>query len=138
VKILKNKKGFAMETAIWFMLLISALCFLMTSVAIYGHYQTEFEATELEREITLDQIGGYYLSSIKAGIPCSDQYKFQQHSSIPNGGYCKVGGGQYCYSLTGSVLTVWRDKGDRTTVLYVDASLNGNELVVSAWRYSEP
>ena len=127
-----------METAIWFMLVISALCFLMTSVAMYGHYQTKLEATEMEREITLDQIGEYYLASVKVGKPCNELYNFQQHSAIPNGGYCKVGGGQYCYSLTGNVLRVWRDKGDGTILLYVDASLNDKELVVSAWRYSDP
>jgi hypothetical protein len=137
VKILKNKKGFAMETAIWFMLLISALCFLMTSVAIYGHYQTKFEQSELWQEALIDQIGEDYLASIKAGKACDSAYGFQADSHITNGGY--YGGGQYCYSLQDNVFRVWR-AGDRNKkiILYVESSESNGEIVVNAWRYSEP
>ena len=138
-----------METAIWFMLVISALCFLMTSVAMYGHYQTKLEAAELEHEITVDQIGEYYLASVKAGDPCGGDYNFNRNSGImlemdkKLGGVIdagEYGGGKYHYALKDNVLMVWR-AGDtnRNIVLYVDASLAANnELVVSAWRYSEP
>ena len=127
-----------METAILFILLIGALCFLMTCVAMTGFYQTRLDGVELQREMTVDQIGDNYLASLKAKDTCGVDYGFQSDSGIPNGGY--YGGGQYCYSVTDGVLRVWHAKDlDEKTVLYVKASLGENdELIVSAWRYSEP
>ena len=126
-----------METAIWFMLVISALCFLMTNVAMFGHYQTKFEAEELWHEALIDQIGEDYLASVKAGKECDSAYGFQPDSHITNGGY--YGGGQYCYSLNGNVFRVWR-AGDRnkTVILYIESVESDGKITVTAWRYSEP
>ena len=128
----KNKNGFAMETAIWFILVISALCFLMTSVAMFGHYQTRLEAEELKRELQINQIGEYYIQSIKAGTVKND---------FRDGNYGDGGG--YRYSIENNELRVWRTRGNGDTILYVKAEFQENEqrtkdVKILSWKYALP
>ena len=126
----KNKNGFAMETAIWFILVISALCFLMTSVAMLGHYQTRLEAEELKRELQINQIGEYYIQSIKAGTV---------KNYFRDGNYGDGGG--YRYSIENNELRVWRTRGNGDTILYVKAEFQENEqrtkdVKILSWKYA--
>jgi hypothetical protein len=121
-QILKSKRGIALESAVLFMLIIFSLCALLTSLSLIGHYQLKIEKTVLLNDVEIDQIGEDYLASLKSG-----EEKFTE--SYEN----------YEYKVDGNALTVWR-KNDRegVAVLYVEAEVNGEQVDVLKWRYSNP
>ena len=56
-RILKNKRGMAMESAIMFMLLIFTLGMLMTGTSMIMHLRVRLNDKTIQREITIEQIG---------------------------------------------------------------------------------
>lgn len=158
MKIWRNKKGIAMETAIWFILVIGVLCLLLTNLAMLGRYETQLESLQLQRRVTVDQIGEDFVASVLAGDACGTDYNFHRDSTISDehigryeGGY--YGGGHYVYRLTeqetesppaepavtGRTLEVWlRDDPSKSTVLYVEMAWIDSAWKVTAWRYSYP
>ena len=121
-KILKCKRGMALENAILFMLVIFSLCALLTSLTLIGHYQVKLEKMTLLQDVEIEQIGEDYLASIKAGTTFTQNYD------------------NYAYEVSGNALTVWRKTDEnKRAVLYVEAELTANEQVsVNVWRYSLP
>lgn len=61
-KILKNRRGMALESAILFLIVIFAFCMLITSMSVVGKYQLKIEKTELENRVRLDQIGEAFVA----------------------------------------------------------------------------
>lgn len=121
-QILKSKRGIALENAILFMLIIFSLCALLTSLSLIGHYQLKIEETILQNDVEIDQIGEDYLASLKTG-----EEKFAE--SYEN----------YAYEVEGTALTVWhKNDRERSTVLYVEAEVNGEQVDILKWRYSSP
>ena len=120
-KILKSKRGLALENAIIFMLLIFSLCALLSSLTLVGHYEVKIENMLLRREVEIDQIGEDYLASVKAGSSFEKVYE------------------NYSYEVSGNALTVWSKKDEsKKAVLYVEAALADGQLSVINWRYSLP
>ena len=120
-RILKSKRGMALENVILFMLIIFSLCALLTSLTLIGHYQVKIEKTTLLQDVEIDQIGEDYLASVKTGAEFIRIY--EKHE----------------YEVSGNALTVWRkNDGSKTAVLYVEAELADGQLNVNAWRYSLP
>lgn len=120
-RILKNKRGIALENAILFMLLIFVLCALLISMALIGNYQVKIENMTLLRDVQIEQIGEDYLSHVAAEESFDELYE------------------DYAYSVKGNALTVWRSTDNtKTAVLYVEAELADGELNVICWRYSLP
>ena len=120
-RILKNKRGIALENAILFMLLIFVLCALLISMALIGNYQVKIENMTLLRDVQIEQIGEDYLSHVAAEESFDELYE------------------DYAYSVEGNALTVWRSTDStKTAVLYVEAELADGELNVICWRYSLP
>ena len=64
-KLLKSKRGIALENAILFMLVIFSLCALLTSLTLIGHFQTNINKLTLENEIKLEQVGEEFLYHVK-------------------------------------------------------------------------
>ena len=120
-RILKNKRGIALENAILFMLLIFVLCALLISMALIGNYQVKIENMTLLRDVQIEQIGEDYLSHVAAEESFDELYE------------------DYAYSVKGNALTVWRSMDNtKTAVLYVEAELADGEVDVICWRYSLP
>ncbi len=119
-KLIKSKRGIAIENAIVFMIVIFTLCALLTSLSLLGHYQTRIEKTSLLRDVEIEQIGEDYLASVRSGTNLSEEYE------------------NYVYEVSGDTLTVYADEDKTTTVLYVEASLENGEVNVRVWRYSLP
>lgn len=120
-RVLKNKRGIALENAILFMLLIFVLCALLISMALIGNYQVKIENMTLLRDVQIEQIGEDYLSHVAAEESFDELYE------------------DYAYSVKGNALTVWRSTDNtKTAVLYVEAELADGELNVICWRYSLP
>lgn len=119
-KLLKSKRGIALENAILFLLVIFSFCALLTGMVAIGHAQIKVDAAVLQRDVQIDQIGEDYLTSVRKGAKFNENYD------------------NYDYTVTGSVLTVREKSDDTKTVLYVDAEMKNNTLTVTAWRYSAP
>lgn len=119
-RILKSKRGMAIETAIAFMLVIFMLCALLTSLTLIGHYQTKIEKITFLRSVEIDQIGEDYLAGAQKADFTPENFKPENEN--------------YDCTATENTLTVWR-KSDETkkTVLYVQIDNNGS---VICWRYS--
>lgn len=118
-KILKSKRGIALENAILFMMIIFSLCALLTSLTLLGHYQVKIEKSLLLQDVKLDQIGEDYLYCISQGEEFTEVYD------------------DYTYEVSGNALSVWhKNDATKTAVLYVEAELVGQEVNVISWRYS--
>ena len=122
IKILKSKRGMALENAILFMLIVFTLCALLTGLTLLVHYQVKIEKMTLQQDIEIEQIGEDYLASVKAKKIFEQSYT------------------DYVYEVSRNALVVWRKADEKkTAVLYVEAELTADEqLNVSAWRYSLP
>ncbi len=118
MKILKDKKGIALENTLLFMMIIFSLCFLIASFALIGHYQGKIENIRITQRVNLDQIGEDYLESVKNSSTDFDSEGYDGYT-------CEVNEGD-------RTLTV---KNGETVVLYVKADSSGNPEV---WRYSQP
>ncbi len=64
-KILKSRRGVALENALLFMLVIFSLCALLTSLTLIGHFQTRINKLTLENEVDLEQIGEDFLYHVE-------------------------------------------------------------------------
>ena len=118
-KILKNKRGFALGSAVAFMVITFTLCFLLTSLTLIGHYQVKIDNMMLLDDVEIDQIGEDYLASLGAGEPFEKTYE------------------NYVYevNVTENTLTVWHKDNLKTAVLYVEAEIADDGTVrVIAWR----
>ncbi|MBE5869285.1 MAG: hypothetical protein E7293_10105 [Lachnospiraceae bacterium] len=62
IPIFKNKKGIALESAVLFMTIIFSFCFLLSSLALCGHYQVKIEEKQMELYLTREQIGENFLA----------------------------------------------------------------------------
>ena len=56
-RVLKNKRGVAMESAILFMFVVLMLGMALTSVISITHLQVKVNDTLLQREVAIEQIG---------------------------------------------------------------------------------
>ena len=128
-KIFKNKKGIALETAIWFMLAIAALSTLLISLSLIGNYQIKIEQMALQRKVEVDQIGEIYISYLET-------HPMENEVVFPNDAYDTE---KYRVQANGTSLTVYRNNGSSTPLLYVEAKRDINGVVnIIAWRYSLP
>ena len=129
-KILKSRRGVALENAILFMILLFSLCALLTTLTVIGHNRLKLENNAQLRNAEIDQIGEDYIYSLKSDDDSLSKYK-----------------GKYYYEIIEennvSALTVWggTDKETDSVILYIEAEKtvdgNGNETVsIKQWRYS--
>lgn len=129
-KILKSRRGVALENAILFMILLFSLCALLTTLTVIGHNRLTLENNAQLRNAEIDQIGEDYIYSLKSGDDSLSKYI-----------------GKYYYEIIEennvSALTVWggTDKETDSVILYIEAEKtvdgNGNETVsIKQWRYS--
>ena len=63
-KLLKNKRGMALETAIMFMLVAFTLGFLLTGVVMTSHLRVRLNAKTIENEIAIEQIGQNFVDGV--------------------------------------------------------------------------
>lgn len=112
-KTLKSKKGIAIEQAVVFLIVIFAFCALLTSLTMYGHYQTKLDNTVLLNRVTAEQIGEDFLAG-KTQDELTEKYE------------------NYACIVSDNILTVKRGEN---VVLYVQKDGDGNLL---CWRYSLP
>ena len=124
-KILKSRRGVALENALLFMLVIFSLCALLTSLTLIGHFQTRINKLTLENEVDLEQIGEDFVASVKAGQTFDeDAYTNYACETLTEGN-------QY-------FLSVGHKSDTQQVLLYVAVEKNGETVNVLQWRYSFP
>lgn len=117
-RILKNKRGMAMESAIMFMLLIFTLGMLMTGTSMIMHLRVRLNDKTIQREITIEQIGEKFV------------YGMDYSEDLTKGGYTQ--------ELTNENDTLTLKKGEKV-VLYIEKKQNEDGTVaVIKWQYSKP
>ena len=120
IKILKCKRGVAIENAIVFMIITFALCTLLIAVTLTGHYQMQLGNVSLLRDVDIDQIGEEFLSSVR-----NEDHPFDE-SSLEKNYSCEID-----VDNENTLIVSRRNK----TVLYVKVDYSGNVIM---WRYSYP
>ena len=125
-KILKSKRGVAIETAVLFIIIILALCALITTFPLMQHYQTKIDIILLKQDIELEQITDHFL----AFLGQTDKDKFEEY--VPyidkNGGALN---GKYDYDVAGNTLAI-KSQGGTNTLLFVRAEEGADGFVVAS------
>ena len=129
-KILKSKRGVAIENAILFMILLFSLCALLTTLTLLGNYRLKLENNALIRDVEIDQIGEDYIFSLKNGNGGIATFlnDYASHET-------------YTCEADEGTLTVWRktDENKAMAVLYVEAEVAADGKVnVTCWEYDKP
>ena len=126
-KILKNRRGVALENALLFMLVIFSLCALLTSLTLIGHFQTRINKLTLENEVDLEQIGEDFVASVKAG-EAFDEEAYTNYA-------CST---RTLPEENRYFLSVGHKNDTQQVLLYVEVEKDGNAVTVVQWRYSFP
>lgn len=122
-KLLKSKRGIALENAILFMLVIFSLCALLTSLTLIGHFQTNINKLTLENEIKLEQIGEDFLASPQSFDYNADYGNYACRQVISDTSYAMA-----VYSKS--------DTEFKSALLYVEIAQEDGKIL--HWRYSLP
>ena len=115
-RLLKDKRGIAIENAVLFMVVVFMLCALLTSLTLMGFYQTVINTTLLDEKITIDQIGEDFVR--KADM------KNKPLTQYPNT--------NFYYESDNTMLTVYRGN-DENPPIVLTVVLNND--AVDSWKY---
>ena len=75
-KILKSKRGVAIETSVLFIIVIFSLCSMIAMLSLIQNTQTQIDKTLAQNENELEQITEHFLAHIKNnGVLTSDEFK---------------------------------------------------------------
>lgn len=61
-RLIKSRGGFAMESALVFLITLFSLCALITTVTLVGHRRADFENSTILSKVELEQIGEDFLT----------------------------------------------------------------------------
>lgn len=128
-KILKSRRGVALENALLFMLVIFSLCALLTSLTLIGHFQTRINKLTLENEIALEQIGENFLFVVASNDEFTET-EYENYIARPVS----------TINENTKAMAVWHknDNEFSAAVLYVEAQVVEGKVEVLCWRYSLP
>lgn len=128
-KILKSRRGVALENALLFMLVIFSLCALLTSLTLIGHFQTRINKLTLENEIALEQIGEDFLFVVASNNEFTET-EYENYIARPVS----------TINENTKAMAVWHknDHESSSAVLYVEAQVVAGKVEVLCWRYSLP
>ena len=65
---LKNKKGIAIETAVFMMIIIFALCTLIVTITLYSRQHVERSKNDFAEQVEIDQIGEQFIGTLHGTI----------------------------------------------------------------------
>ena len=116
-RILKSKRGMAIESAIMFMLVTFMLGMLLTGLSMTMHLRTQLNDKTIENELILEQIGEKFVHNF------GDEEEFKTY----------VAGKGYTAEINNEKTTLTLKNKYTRVVLYIEK--DGGKVV--AWRYSE-
>lgn len=122
--LIKSRRGFAMESALVFLLTVFALCALVTTLTLVGHNQSEFENSTVVSKVELEQIGEDFLAW-RRDNPQSENTQDTFSGESEN----------YAYKSEGNLLTVWSKSNTAMVLLRVRLELEEGEN--GKWQIAE-
>ena len=124
-RILKNKRGMAMESAILFMLITLMFGLLLTGVIMNTHLRVKVNNTLLSREITIEQIGENFVHDKQEFSSLSGDFT----TDITANGTNYVAKGTYT-DKNNKTLTLSTKKGDLLFIIVADGK-------ITQWKYTK-
>ena len=141
IPLFKNKKGIALESAVLFMTIIFSFCFLLSSLALCGHYQVKIEEKQTELYLTREQIGENFVAYLNQTKPAPKDFaEFLESSKIYYENYTCEEIKTQGVNKTQYELTVRRKSAeDETVLLYVKAEKTaGGQVTLLSWLPGSP
>ena len=120
-RILKNKRGVAMESAVFFMLVMFMFGFLLTAVAMTAHLRVKVNNNIITREMEIEQIGENFVSM--------DDIAFAEYLAEKSNYSIDTDNSSYT-DENNKTLTL---KRNTSTVLKITVE-NGN---ITSWKYTD-
>ena len=114
-KILKSRRGIAIEGAIMVMALMLVISILLSAIVMSAHSNARLSENLFERRLAIEQIGEYFLAGHSEEDELIISLRDKYNLSV---------------EINGDTLIITRSG---TTVLYVEKSGN----TASVWRYSD-
>jgi hypothetical protein len=111
-KLLKNKRGMAIESAIMFMFIVFMFGLLLSGIVMTTHLRVKVNDTLLDRELEIEQIGEDFVHMDEDNFTVDDKYE-----AITS------------YNGNNKTLTLNRNKN---TVLFVKVE----DGKITSWKYS--
>lgn len=121
-KLLKSKRGMAIESAILFMLIVFMFGFLLTGVAMVSHLRVKVNDTLLKREMEIEQIGENFVYMDKDAF---DQYLKDKNYTVSLGENNETNHKTFTLKRNDSV------------VLYIEYIELDSQKNVKVWKYSD-
>ncbi len=119
-KIISNKRGIAIELAIFVMLVVVSLSALLVSVSLLSKNTTNTFSQNLSARLCLDQIGQSYVSAVKDG---EDLEEWSQGIS------------GYTVQVSSTELTLVDSQGKVKLSVKLE-NTNPNGYRITEWKYS--
>jgi hypothetical protein len=127
---LKSKRGAAIESALTFMIIIFSLCFLLTSLALWGYYQIKLASVRTEVYVEVEQIGEDFVAYL-GQTEAPDFASYLEQNGISHADFiCRE-------SAEGDVFELSVKKvadADGQTVLYVKAERTQSGITLLEWK----
>ncbi|MBO4861134.1 MAG: hypothetical protein J5530_06280 [Clostridia bacterium] len=117
---LKNKKGIAIETAVFMMIIIFALCTLIVTITLYSRQHSIKANNDFINRVNLDKVGEKFIAALRNND--ADSFAFDGKYSIISDGNERI-------------LTVYDDNGK--VVLNVVAEPDGGNYIIKRWSCFE-
>ena len=95
-KILKSKRGVAIETSVLFIIVIFSLCSLVTMLSLIQNTQTQIDKTVLKNELELEQITEHFLAFIEENDDLLDPNRETAIESFINNSEVTLNGKYTC------------------------------------------
>ena len=125
-KLLKNKRGIAIESAILFMIIVFSFGFLLTGVAMTAHLRVKLNDSLLSREMEIEQIGENFVSM--------SETDFQTY----------LAGKNYTHTLgenSETKIKTFTLKRNNSVVLYIEYTIEyteeNSQKNVKVWKYTD-
>lgn len=127
---LKSKRGAAIESALTFMIIIFSLCFLLTSLALWGYYQIKLAGIRTEVYVEVEQIGEDFVAYLEQTEISDFRTYLEQNGISHNDFICRE-------STDGDIFELSVKKvadADGQTVLYVRAQRTQSGITLLEWK----
>ncbi len=119
---LKNKKGIAIETAVFMMIVIFALCTLIVTITLYSRQHSIKANNDFINRVNLDQVGESFIAALRKNNNADSFVIDEKVYSIISDGNERI-------------LTVYDDNGK--VVLNVVAEPDGGNYTIKRWSCFE-
>jgi len=121
-RILRDKRGLAMESALIFMTVVMCLSMLLTTGIAFVHTRVKTDSKQYQNRLVLDQIGEYFVANEGQLVQIIfDQY---ENAYVPT----------ITMNNENKILALTKQGSDKI-ILYIEKDSANN---VIQWRYSAP